>query len=156
MCANRLVIFAIIAIIERQWSYLMKWKQEETRRATEHGHTHTPKGERRPRLKTQERMIETKREKLFLTAWQQGRMTSKSRGKLLQENNKNKINCTKKSYHECGLVWINEPLIPHWKNKAEDLGRRGGGIKATPSIHPYCQSSKHTLLFSFMLNLAGK
>ncbi len=39
--ANRLVMFAIIAIIERQWSYLMKWKQEETTRATEHGHKHT-------------------------------------------------------------------------------------------------------------------
>jgi hypothetical protein len=69
-----------------------------------HTHTHTPKGERRSRLKTQERMIETKREELFLTARQQGRMTSNSRGKLLQENNKNKINCTKKSYHECGLL----------------------------------------------------
>ncbi len=52
--ANRLVMFAIIAIIERQWSYLMKWKQEETTRATEHGHKHTHPPQRRKEVKTQD------------------------------------------------------------------------------------------------------
>jgi hypothetical protein len=41
----------------------MKARKKQEEQLNMETHKHTPKGERRSRLKTQERMIETKREK---------------------------------------------------------------------------------------------
>jgi hypothetical protein len=93
----------------------MKWKQEETRRATEHGDTHTythTRTQRRKevsRLKTQrENDWDKKGEMIFECMTTRKNDIQTPEENFFKKTTKTKLIALKKSYHECGLLWINE------------------------------------------------